>query len=152
MTALDFKDIFRKRALSRIPKPEAVQWIDAELWNGFGTPLPFPDGTFDLLYFACADPYIPVESREFVYRDIFRVLKRSGSVGLLSHSYPDDKNEHVRDPWARRGILCHDFFESVCEGWHGFSDAGESRNLFESIGYTIDTVMMNASIWRLDKP
>lgn len=152
VTALDFKDIFRDQALRRIPNPEAVQWIDAELWDGFGTPLPFSDCTFDAVFFACADPYIVTESREYVYRDIFRVLKPGGAVSMLSRSYPDREREYVRDPWTRRGILCHDFSESVCEGWQGFYDARGSFDLFRSIGYNVETVMMNASIWRLAKP
>lgn len=28
----------------------------------------------------------------------------------------------------------------------------ESVNIFRKIGYSIDTVMLNASVWRLDKP
>jgi SAM-dependent methyltransferase len=152
VTALDFKDVFRERALSRIPNPAVVEWIDAEYWNGFGAPLPFPAETFDGAFFACADPYVPEELREFVYRDIFRVLKHGGSVNILSHSYPDPEKEYVYEPWVRRGTLCHDFSESVCEGWHGFYGAGESRGLFESIGFSVGAVIMNSSVWRLDKP
>ena len=152
VTALDFKDIFRERALRRIPNPEAVQWVDSRLWDGFGTPLPFSDDTFDAVFLACADPYIPVECREFVYRDISRILRPGGAVSILSHSYPDAERGYVSDPWVRKGALCHDFSESVCEGWCGFYDARESIDLFRTIGYSVDTVMMNASIWRLDKP
>ena len=152
LTALDFKDIFRDRALSRIPNPEAVHWVDSDKWGGFGTRLPFPSNVFDVVFFACADPYIAEELREFVYRDIFRVIRPGGSLNILSHSYPDPEKRFVEDMWVRRGTLCHDFAESVCEGWHGFYDAEESLALFGSIGFTVDTVMMNSSIWRLDKP
>ncbi|MGO9614600.1 MAG: class I SAM-dependent methyltransferase [Dissulfurispiraceae bacterium] len=152
VTAIDFKDIFRGRALSRIPNPDAVCWVDAKHWGGFGTKLPFPSDTFDAVFFACADPYIAEELREFVYRDIFRVLKSGGSLNILSHSYPDPGRRYVEEQWVRRGTLCHDFAESVCEGWHGFYDAKESVDLFESIGYRLGTVMMNSSIWGLDKP
>ena len=152
LTALDFKDIFRERALSRIPNPEAVRWVDSGKWGGFGTSLPFPSNVFDVVFFACADPYIAEELREFVYSDIFRVIRPGGSLNILSHSYPDPEMRFVEDIWVRRGTLCHDFAESVCEGWHGFYDAGESLSLFESIGYKVGMVMMNSSIWRLDKP
>jgi SAM-dependent methyltransferase len=152
LTALDFKDIFRDRALSRIPNPEAVHWVDSDKWGGFGTSLPFPADVFDVVFFACADPYIAEELREFVYRDIFRVIRPGGSLNILSHSYPDPEMRFVEDIWVRRGTLCHDFAESVCEGWHGFYGAEESFSLFESIGYKAATVMMNSSIWSLDKP
>lgn len=152
ITALDFKDIFRSRALGRIPNPEAVRWVDSGNWGGFGTRLPFPSETFDMVFFACADPYIAGELRDPVYRDIFRVIKPGGSLNILSHSYPDPGMRFVEDIWVRRGTLCHDFAESVCEGWHGFYGAAESLALFGSIGFRVDTVMMNSSIWRLDKP
>ena len=152
VTAVDFKDIFLRQALHRILNPKPVNWIKSELWKGFGTPLPFSDSTFDIVFFACADPYIPSELREYVYRDIFRVLKREGALGILSRGYPDPWREYVKDIWVRRGILCHDFAESVCEGWHGFYDAKESINLFKTVGYTLHTIMLNASLWRLDKP
>ncbi len=152
LTALDFKDIFKSRASRRIPNTDTVEWIDSTLWKGFGTPLPFENDTFDIVFFACADPYIPVELREYVYRDIFRVLKRAGALGILTNSYPDIARKYVKEKWVRRGILCHDFSESVCEGWHGFYDPQESVNLFKTIGYHINTLMLNASVWRLDKP
>ncbi|RJQ51666.1 MAG: class I SAM-dependent methyltransferase [Nitrospiraceae bacterium] len=152
VTALDFKDIFIEQARGRIRNPESVQWINATLWEGFGSPLPFNNGSFDIVFFACADPYIPYELRQYVYRDIFRVLRKGGSLGILSHSYPDAGLQYVKDSWVRRGILCHDFFEGVCKGWNGFHDAGESINLFEAVGFIIDTVMLNASVWKIDKP
>jgi len=151
VTVLDFKDVFRERVLRRAPDPEAVRWIDSGSWAGFGTALPFAPEAFDAVFFACADPYIPEESREFVYSDIFRVIRPGGSLNILSHSYPDPEQKFVDDPWIRKGTLCHDFAESVCEGWHGFYDAAASCRLFESIGFRVTTIMMNASIWRLDK-
>lgn len=152
VTALDFKDIFQSQASHRIVNPKSVKWIKSELWKGFGTPLPFNGGTFDIVFFTCADPYIPEDSRDYVYRDIFRVLKSKGILGILTRSYPDVERKFVKDPFVRRGTLCHDFSESVCEGWYGFYHAHNSLNLFKAIGYRIDTVMLNASIWRLDKP
>lgn len=150
--ALDFKDIFQQRASNRILYSESVHWIESELWRGFGSPLPFQDNVFDIVFFACADPYIPEGYREFVYRDIFRILKSGGSLGILSHSYPDPEREYVRDGWIRKGILCHDFFESVCKGWYGFHDARRNLNLFKSIGYAVNAVTLDASAWRLNKP
>lgn len=151
VTALDFKDIFCNQASRRILNPDSVKWVDSALWNGFGAPLPFDGNTFDYVLFTCADPYIPGELREYVYTDIFRVLKRGGALGILTRSYPDSGRKYVKETWIRRGILCHDFSESVCEGWHGFYDAHESIDLFKKIGYSVRATMLNASVWRLDK-
>lgn len=152
VVALDFKDIFHQKVMEKTTAPESVQCITSERWKGFGSPLPFPDNAFDKVFFSCADPYIPGELRDYVYRDIFRIVRRGGSLGILSHSYPDPAKEYVKDAWTRRGVLCHDFAESVCEGWEGFSDAAASRRLFETIGFSVDTIMLNASVWRLVKP
>ncbi len=152
LMALDFTDNFYPQASNRLLNSDSVKWIKSELWNGFGTPLPFDDNTIDIIFFACADPYIPFERREYVYRDIFRILKPGGALGILTYSYPDHERKYVKDKWIRMGILGHDFSESVCEGWHGFHEAKESVNLFNEIGYNIHAVMLNASIWKLDKP
>lgn len=152
LMALDFTDNFYRQAAGRLPNAHAVKWIKSELWNGFGTPLPFDDNTVDSVLFTCADPYIPSEWREYVYRDLFRILKQGGTLGIMTHSYPDREKKYVKDTWIRAGILCHDFSESVCEGWQGFYNAEDSLNLFKEIGYHIYAVMLNASVWRLDKP
>ncbi len=152
VTALDFTGVFYRDAGMMVQYPDAVRWTDSSLWKGFGNPLPFDDGSFDLVFFACADPYIPHGLREDVYTDIFRILKRGGSLGILTNSYPDQGRTMVRDPWVRRGNLCHDFAESVCEGWHGFSLPGDSAALFKEIGFDISSIMLNASLWRLERP
>ena len=152
VTALDFTGVFYRDAGMMVQDPDAVRWTDSSLWKGFGNPLPFDDRSFDLVFFACADPYIPHGAREDVYRDIFRILKKGGSLGILTNSYPDPDRRMVRDPWVRRGNLCHDFAESVCEGWHGFSLPGDSAALFKRIGFDISSVMLNASLWRLERP
>lgn len=151
ITAVDFTDVFRKRALERAKKPEAVQWIDSRSWNGFGHQLPFQDGTFDLVFFSCADPYIPDGSRASVYRDIFRVIKKGGSLGILTNSYPEPGKKFIKEKWMRCGVLCHDFAESVCDGWNGFSNGESSARLFNETGFKVASVLLNGSLWRLDK-
>lgn len=152
LSALDFKGVFFEGAYRRSLDPQSVQWIDPLLWKGFGDPLPFRDFTFDYVFFACADPYIPEELRESVYADIFRVLKPGGALGILTRSYPDRERTFVTEPWIRRGVCLHDFAEGLCEGWNGFYDAGESAALFSKIGYTLRSLLLSASVWRLDKP
>ena len=152
ITAIDFTNAFHESALDRIVDHKSVRFIDSSIWRGFGCPLPFDDQSFDLVCFNCADPYISRELKDFVYRDIFRILKSNGSLGILTSSYPDHDKNHVKDPWIRKGILCHDFAESVCEGWGGFSEANNSIRIFEEIGFDISSVTFNSSLWRLDKP
>jgi ubiquinone/menaquinone biosynthesis C-methylase UbiE len=152
VTALDFTNTFFANASRRLRRPDAVQWIDAARWCGFGFPLPFDDRSFDMLLFSCADPYIPPASREAVYRDIYRVLRPGGVLGILTHSYPDAAHCEVPDEWIRRGTFCHDFLESVCQGWQGFYGAAESRDLFARVGFRRDVVTLNSSVWRLVRP
>ncbi|MEN8264675.1 MAG: class I SAM-dependent methyltransferase [Nitrospirota bacterium] len=152
ITAIDFTDVFRERALGRVEQPETVRWEDSRRWDGFGSALPFSSETFDLVFFSCADPYIPQDAREFAYRDIFRTIKKGGSFGILTNSYPDPEKKGVLDRWVRRGVLCHDFAESVCEGWYGFSLPEKSAGLFQDIGFKVSSVLLNSSLWRLDKP
>jgi ubiquinone/menaquinone biosynthesis C-methylase UbiE len=151
LIALDFTDNFYHQASGRLQNTHAVKWVKSGSWNGFGTPLPFGDDTIDIVFFTCADPYIPSGWREYVYRDLFRILKHGGTLGIMTHSYPDRERKYVKDTWIRRGTLCHDFSESVCEGWRGFHSAEDSMNLYKEIGYHIHAVMLNASVWRLDK-
>ncbi len=80
------------------------------------------------------------------------MFKHVGSHGVLTQSYPDYKRKYVKDKWIRMASLVHDFSESVCEGWQGFYDAEDSIKLFEETGFNVYAVMLNASIWRLDKP
>ncbi len=151
ITAIDFTDVFRERALMRIEEPEKIRWENSRLWDGFGSALPFGTETFDLVFFSCADPYIPLDKREFAYLDIFRTIKKGGSLGILTNSYPDPQKTGVQDRWVRRGILCHDFAESVCKGWYGFALPEKSADLFQDIGFDVSSVLLNSSLWRLDK-
>ena len=151
ITAIDFTDIFHDTATGKLNSPGSINWINPESWSGFGSPLPFNDNSFDVVFFACADPYIPPEKREDFYRDIYRILRYGGSLGIVTNCYPDKEERHIKEKWLRRGVLCHDFLESVCAGWHGFYDAEEHLNIADRIGYKTHTIMLNASIWKFDK-
>lgn len=151
ITAIDFTDVFRERASGRTERPETVRWLDSSLWDGFGNALPFGNEIFDLIFFSCADPYIPLDKRDFTYQDIFRTIKKGGSLGILTKSYPDPEKTGVQDRWVRCGVLCHDFAESVCEGWYGFTLPEKSAGLFQDIGFDVSSVLLNSSLWRLDK-
>lgn len=152
ITALDFTNAFFDVASRRLTRPEAVRWVDGSSWKGFGSPLPFDDGWFDVVLFACADPYIPPAVRVLAYEDIHRVMRAGAVLGVLTHSYPDKARLAVAESWIRRGTYCHDFLESVCQGWQGFYDAAATRALFTQVGFGLDVVTLNASVWRLQKP
>lgn len=151
VTAIDFTESFRVRASGRLQHPERVRWVSSSAWGGFGAPLPFAADTFDVVVFSCADPYIPDESRGAVYRDICRVIRPGGALGVLTRSYPDREGREVQNEWVRRGTFCHDFLESVCRGWQGFHGAAASRRLFQDVGFTVDVVTLDGSVWRLTK-
>lgn len=145
ITALDANDL---GPLSR----EFVSEGPPLLWRGFGDPLPYAAGAFDVVFFACADPYISQSLRHHVYADIYRILRRGGSLGILTRSLPDPERRYMRDPWMRRAALGHDILESVCAGWQGFSCPKQSAALFETVGFRTDAVMLDASLWKLVKP
>ncbi len=145
-TALDFTDAFAARARERVETADAKNrapgracatrdWIGPDRWKGFGDPLPFEDGAFHGVLFSCGDPYIPPALRRSVYAEIRRVLVPGGRIGILTRGYPDPAARHVPSFWIRVAALAHDFAESVCEGWQGFSDVDDSNRLFADLGF-----------------
>lgn len=146
---IDYTEIFFNVALEKALNPMRI--IEMIRWDGFGKPLPFNDKSFDLVVFSCADPYIPFEFREFVYKDIYRVLKRGGRLGILTWMYPDKNRKYIKQGWTRKGNIAHDFLESACVNWQGFYDPYSTVLLFKKIGFQINTIMLDASVWRLDK-
>jgi SAM-dependent methyltransferase len=146
LTALDFTDAFRQKAQARAEAAQEryrrdghavapVVWLGPDSWGGFGQPLPLPDGAFDGVVFTCGDPYIPRGLRGSVYRDIARVLAPDGRLGVLTRSCPDVGTRHAPSFWLRVSALAHDFAESVCEGWEGFSTAEENARMFVDAGF-----------------
>ena len=146
VTALDFTDVFRRTAQARAEGAQArnrrggrpvvpITWVGPDRWEGFGRPLPFEDGAFDAVFFTCGDPYIPAGLRGDVYRDIARVLAPGGRLGVLTRCLPDADGRHVESYWLRIVALAHDFAESVCEGWAGFSDAEANTRMFADAGF-----------------
>lgn len=144
--AIDFTDAFTEvakrraeragdRNASRGLSTPPVEWFGPSDWKGFGHPLPFPDAAFGAILFSCGDPYIRPDARDSVYADLRRVLAPGGTLGILSRGYPDPEHRHVPAYWARVTTLIHDFAESVCAGWHGFTDVGENQRMFSRLGF-----------------
>lgn len=168
ITAADFTEAFRQsagvcaklaqdrsRRLGHAVPP--ITWVGPERWKGFGDPLPFPDGSFDVVFFSCGDPYIPMRLRREVYRDVARVLTPGGTLGVLTRSRPDAAARHVPSFWLRIAALTHDFAESVCEGWEGFAEAEENARVFAAAGFQGGGIrpgamsFLESSLWVLRK-
>lgn len=156
LSALDYKGVYRSSAAQKV-KGFDVDFIQKP-WGGFGAALPIADSTFDAVHFTCADPYIPPIEREGVYKEIFRVLKNGGTLGVLSWCYPDEDSAGLIDPWRRRQILAHDFIESVCSGWHGFYGLKETKELLRRVGFIQKKTVLpiadelKAALWVMEKP
>jgi len=168
VTALDFTDAFHHIAQARAERAQArnrkdghpvvpIVWVGPDSWAGFGRPLPFLDGVFDAVLFTCGDPYIPAGQRGDVYQDIARVLTPGGRLGVLTRCRPDVGARYVASFWLRISALAHDFAESVCEGWEGFSDAEENTRMFSGVGFQGGTEVagamsfLDSSLWVLRK-
>lgn len=168
ITAIDFTDVFSASAKRRAELGHArnaargrtsppVGWFGPSDWNGFGYPLPFPEGAFDAVLFSCGDPYIRPDARDAVYSDLRRVLAPGGTLGVLTRGYPDPERHHVPSHWLRVTALIHDFTESVCEGWNGFPDVGENQKMFSRLGYKggwnpgCAMHIMDSALWILKK-
>lgn len=153
ITAIDFTDTMRSFAQERIGSNAAkIQWVDATKWVGFGDNLPFEDITFDRIFFSCGDPYIPQHMREGVYKEIFRILKPGGILGVVAWGYPDKGKKRIQNSWIRRSIYIHDFAESVCKGWHGFNDIESRIKMARDIGFAESSLfnnfyMLDSAIW-----
>jgi hypothetical protein len=92
-----------------------------------------------------------------VYGEIGRVLVSEGKLGILTRCHPDADARHVASFWLRISALAHDFAESVCDGWEGFSDAGENIRVFSDAGFQgavahLGTMnFLESSLWVLKK-
>jgi ubiquinone/menaquinone biosynthesis C-methylase UbiE len=168
ITALDFTEAFSSKARERVERTQAhtrrlgspvvpITWVGPGRWKGFGDPFPFPDGSFEAVFFSCGDPYIPRRWRGMVFGEISRVLVPGGKLGILTRCSPDARARHVASFWLRISALAHDFAESVCEGWEGFSDAEENIEMFTGAGFQggvahLGTMsFLESSLWVLRK-
>lgn len=137
VSALDYRGVYRPAVegrLKRLAGSPNIEFINGG-WEGFGHRLPAGDGSFDAVHFTCADPYVPKEARLDVYKELHRVIKPGGALGVLTWCYPDRERLFVKNPWVRRQILAHDFIESVCAGWQGFHGVADTRSTFEKAGF-----------------
>lgn len=168
ITALDFTEVFSRKARARAERARArnrhlghpgvpIAWLGPDRWKGFGDPLPFAESSFEAVFFSCGDPYVPRGLRGEVYREIARVLAPEGKLGILTRCRPDAARRHVPSFWLRISALVHDFAESVCQGWEGFSDAEDNLRVFSEAGFLggvslLDSMsLLESSLWVLKK-
>lgn len=145
VTALDFTGALRQTALAKVVKYNgAINWVDPAAWAGFGHRLPFPNHTFDKVFFSCGDPYISDILRYGVYSEIKRILKPGGMLGSVAWGYPDKERVHVNNKWTRIGVYIHDFAESVCRGWQGFHDIDATVRMAEELGFERCNPLLNS--------
>jgi ubiquinone/menaquinone biosynthesis C-methylase UbiE len=168
ITAVDFTEVFAEAARDRLRSIEEISraagrtgtdvvWCGPGQWRGFGHPLPFREESFDAVFFSGGDPYIPRPLRRYVYGDIARVLSPGGRLGILTRGFPDRGRRFVPSPGMRMASLVHDFAESVCEGWQGFTEPEENLRMFREIGYRGggaipgEMCFLESSLWVLRK-
>ncbi|MFQ5900278.1 MAG: methyltransferase domain-containing protein [Thermodesulfobacteriota bacterium] len=169
VTAIDFTDAFQNRAREKVEMAQMknssqgidispVKWVNPTEWKGFGDRLPFEDKTFDVVFFACGDPYIPPSVRKDVYRDIYRVLKPGGGLGIMTRGYPDLGDKYITNNWAKLAVYIHDFAEAVCENWYGFYGIEETIQMFTQLGFLPRAPffdhfsILDYALWGLSRP
>lgn len=93
-------DRTRRRALR-------AGWNDVDVREADARRLPFPDGTFDVLFNSYMLDLIPLGEMPIVLGEFLRVLKPGGRLGLVNMSKRDAGR---RTPWER-------FYEALPRRW-----------------------------------
>ena len=99
--ALDLSEAMLEEARFKIEKLRLSDRVHFK--QGNATALPYPDGTFDLVYNGYMFDLIPLDSFMPILKEMARVLKPGGKLVLVNMSKPDNRKT---------------FFERVYEmGW-----------------------------------
>ncbi len=87
LDALDLTEAMLNKAKAKIQKEGFTGRVHFQ--QGNARALPYPDGTFDLLYNGYMFDLIPLESFQPILKEFNRVLKPGGKLVLVNMSKPD---------------------------------------------------------------
>lgn len=87
--ALDLSDAMLAQAKAKLEKLGLINRV--ELRQGNAKALPYPDGTFDLVYNGYMFDLIPLDGFSPILQEMARVLKPGGKLVLVNMSKPDER-------------------------------------------------------------
>ncbi len=87
--ALDLSDAMLAQARAKLEKLGLIRQVD--LRQGNARELPYPDGTFDLVYNGYMFDLIPLDGFLPILKEMARVLKPGGKLVLVNMSKPDER-------------------------------------------------------------
>jgi demethylmenaquinone methyltransferase/2-methoxy-6-polyprenyl-1,4-benzoquinol methylase len=96
ITGLDFSPAMLTRARQKFPTPQ-ILWLEADAMH-----LPYPDNTFDLITSAFGFRNLPNYAAGL--REIHRVLKPSGRLGILECNHPSGLRGLLYNLYLHHGL------------------------------------------------
>lgn len=119
--AMDLSEAMLAQARSKIDRLELSNRVNFK--QGNARELPYPDGTFDLLYNGYMFDLIPFDGFMPILKEMARVLKPGGKLVLLNMSKPDERKTWFETVYEKlkfepcRPVLMSPFVEAA-----GFTD------------------------------
>jgi ubiquinone/menaquinone biosynthesis C-methylase UbiE len=115
--AIDLSEAMLAQAHNKIEKLGLGNWVQFK--QGNARELPYPDGTFDLVYNGYMFDLIPFDGFLPILKEMARVLKPGGRLVLLNMSKPDERKTWFEAVYEKlkfepcRPVLMSPFLESV---------------------------------------
>jgi demethylmenaquinone methyltransferase/2-methoxy-6-polyprenyl-1,4-benzoquinol methylase len=100
VVAFDLSEAMLSQARLKIEKLGLSDRVDFK--QGNARTLPYPDGTFDLVYNGYMFDLIPLDGFLSILKEMARVLKPGGKLVLLNMSKPDDRKTLFEKIYERR--------------------------------------------------
>ena len=120
--ALDLSDAMLAQAQAKLEKLELINRV--ELKQGNAQELPYPNGTFDLVYNGYMFDLIPLDGFLPILKEMARVLKPGGKLVLVNMSKPDERKTFYEKIYERGWAImpCRPVLMSPCLPAAGFTD------------------------------